>query len=248
MKPKKLIMKPKKENPKEWKDNEKWIYEKKYDGSRHLYTNNGLFSKREIDRKERFKHIYKELKRLNATLDLEIYLPSNENVIELNKQENWENTEAIAIDILKYNGIEMRTQPLQKRQRKTQEVTHDLKYINTPQTYQSYKEIWNKAKKEKWEGVIAKKLNSHYINKRSDKWIKLKRRRTIDTDIIDHEKGKDTGTFIIHYKGKELRVNCPSEHYLKKYRNGDVCVEVSYQRETKNGKLFHPVIEKFIKQ
>lgn len=247
-----LVMKPREKKPSEWRKqsrlSDNYIYERKYDGARHIRTKNGLWSKRNCNRKDRFKHLWKQLKEVNAVLDIEIYIPEG-NVLDLNAKENWKDAKAVIFDVLSYEGEEYRTKKLMERKKKQKEIVKDLKGIHTPQSYTDFNEAWRDVQDNEWEGVMAKKKNSRYSSGRSRNWIKIKRKLNEDVEIVGHEEGKDTGTFIcMTEEDVEIRVNVRSRDVLEEWKENEWSkAEVSYQQRTDKGKLFQPIFEKFIK-
>lgn len=252
----KLLMNPKEKKPSEWRKqsklNNNHEFERKYDGSRYLKVDNGLWSKRNCNRKDRFNHLWKELKEVPAVLDMEIYIPEG-NVLDLNAKENWKDAKAVVFDILKYKGSDLRTEKLKKRKQKVKEIIeeYNLDNIHPPKTYNSFKEGWSDVEDRELEGLIAKKKDGkYYSNERTSEWIKLKRKLNTDVEIVGHDEGKDTGTFICRTDDDiQVRVNVRSRDVLEEWKKNKWSkAEVSYQQKTDEGKLFQPIFEKFVKQ
>ena len=65
----KLIMKATELKPSEAKDGENIIFERKYDGSRHIIAKGNIISSREIIRNDRYSHILKHFKDIDAVID-----------------------------------------------------------------------------------------------------------------------------------------------------------------------------------
>jgi ATP-dependent DNA ligase len=95
---------------------------------------------------------------------------------------------------------------------------------------------------------MAKNLNSPYEMRRTSTWLKIKRRRCIDVEILSHEIGSTKGTFIIKMpSGVEARVSGTSEDIVKFYNeHKPKKMEINYMYLTPSGFPFQPTFSKFI--
>jgi bifunctional non-homologous end joining protein LigD len=73
---------------------------------------------------------------------------------------------------------------------------------NTPKI----KELWEKAQKEKWEGIILKNPNSTYEFKRNRNWLKLKCVKTKDL-IFDRYTANNAGVRAVSVEGIVCQVS-----------------------------------------
>jgi DNA ligase-1 len=119
-------------------------------------------------------------------------------------------------DILSLNGQELANLPLSERRKYLLDVV-PAEYIAEGVDCQNDVELmrfYEKALKEKFEGIVVKNLNSHYeIGQRTYTWLKLKPERdTIDCTIVEalYGKGKRAGW----YSSFLLAVRDPSEKKL----------------------------------
>jgi bifunctional non-homologous end joining protein LigD len=198
-----------------WQDNN-WIAEKKYDGSRYqiLIENNEIrvFSRRiNVDRTGNCQHIINEIKQLNlpsgTILDGEIIHPINFNntvsvmnsdpyrSVELQKKIGF--VEMHIFDIPIYNGIPNRAILSERKKLLEKHFSNkQFKYIlqvkavkENKQAY--YEEIVNNG----GEGVILKNLNSVYaigIDEaiKNGAWFKVKKLHSYDCVVIGGVEGQ----------------------------------------------------------
>lgn len=249
-----LIMKPKEKKPDEFRDksNDGFIFQRKYDGSRFVKVKNGLFSKRSINRRDRFSHIWSELSDVPAILDTEVYVPDGD-VIDLNSKENWSEAKCCIFDVLKWGGEDYRGRELLERKEKLREIVenYDLSHSHLPKEYECFNEAWGEVEGKDWEGLVVKNLSGRYYSgERCGEWVKVKRKLNGDFEIVGHSEGKEAGAFVCRTdEGVEFKVNVARVEVLEEWReNGWGGCEVSFQRWTDGGRLFHPVFEKFIKK
>ena len=142
---------------------DEWTFERKLDGIRLLAFKNGddvrLFS-----RTQNAQH----LPRISATVAA---LPARE--IVLDGELTWDRQSGFHVfDILWLDGRDLRELPLTERRRLLDTFDlaaplHRVKPIHDA-------EPWTRACAEGWEGVIAKRLDSRYEEKRSKHWLKMK--------------------------------------------------------------------------
>ncbi|MHA1873273.1 MAG: ATP-dependent DNA ligase, partial [Candidatus Heimdallarchaeaceae archaeon] len=101
--------------------------------------------------------------------------------------------------------------------------------------------LYKRSKTEDWEGIMLKRKNSRYIPNRTELWLKLKNIKETVVEIYGLEDGKDA---LVTSKGNVgLRSSALKEEYLKKKPK---YAEVMYLYETKSGKLFQPILKRFV--
>jgi len=107
-----------------------------------------------------------------------------------------------AFDICSFEGKDTTTLPLEKRK----EILKTICYpqVKIIESYVDGLELWRKT--EGNEGIVAKRFGSLYLPKRSSDWIKVKRWKEEDVQIVGFEsKKREVSTFLIKGGG---RVNC----------------------------------------
>jgi bifunctional non-homologous end joining protein LigD len=185
-------------------DDDDWIFELKWDGVRALVVCNDettLFSRTARD----ITLTYPELARLHdrmvaidAVLDGEIVAmshgrPSFELLqSRMNLQDKTAIVKAakkipvayIAFDLLYLDGRSLLSTPVEERKALLQElvVTSDLVQVS-PAVQAEGKAVFEAARAQNLEGMVAKKLGSPYRpGKRSKEWLKIK--TLIDADVV----------------------------------------------------------------
>jgi bifunctional non-homologous end joining protein LigD len=141
-----------------------WIFERKFDGIRLLAYKKGndvqLFSRNHLP--QHLPAIEKAIQRLpheELILDGEITWAGGKSAYHI-------------FDIMWVDGRNVTTLPLEERrellaQLLLQEPLHGVSVIEDSSP-------WERAEKEGWEGVIAKRRGSIYEHRRSKQWLKMK--------------------------------------------------------------------------
>lgn len=233
-----------------------WIIEEKFDGSRCMFKDNQLIMRNSnIDRKDRFRHIYNELKNLNVVLDGELCVFDDNGVSNFNKLQQkifWKNVVYMIFDILELNGIDLRKKPLRERKEILREFSKNFKqFVKMNDSYKFDKNLIENWKQNKLEGYVAKHLSSPYIEARNGYWLKHKFLKFIDSEIVGYNKPEKTGnhgsllcsinngrtTFSVGLLSNDNR----DEYfkYMPKF------CEVRYLELTKDERLRQPIFEKF---
>jgi len=141
-----------------------WIFERKYDGIRLLAFRKArsvqLFSRNQLPQ------TYPAV--ANAILDL----PADQVILDGEADWGGRNLEYHVFDILWLDGRDLMPLPLVERRT----ILHDLE-LRSP--LHAVTEItddkpWELACHEGWEGVIAKRRDSPYEQRRSPNWLKMK--------------------------------------------------------------------------
>jgi ATP-dependent DNA ligase len=140
-----------------------WLFERKFDGIRLLAYKRGgdvqLFSRNRL-RQE-----------LPAVATAIARLPVNE--IILDGEVTWDRHSGYHVfDILWLDGRSVTELPLEKRR----ELLRQLPFTPPLQRVEPIDEEkpWDRASREGWEGVIAKRRGSPYEHRRSKHWLKMK--------------------------------------------------------------------------
>jgi bifunctional non-homologous end joining protein LigD len=170
-------------------DDPDWIYEKKLDGYRALgYTgkNAKLISRNGIDFSHKYQTVLDELREIeeSAILDGELVIEDKNGRSRFQHIQNYDgDTDGLTLkyyvfDLLKLNGHDLRGLELVKRKDLLKTLIDPLKskrIIYSEHVEGKGFELFKKAKKEEWEGIIGKDAHSYYNSgRRSDRWLKFK--------------------------------------------------------------------------
>jgi bifunctional non-homologous end joining protein LigD len=162
-----------------------WIYEEKYDGVRILAYKEGasisLVTRNGIVRTDRYAEIAAAVARLKPRtllLDGEVVVFDRHNVSHFQLLQQGKGPMKYAVfDCLYFNGEDLRALPLRQRQ---ETLTLALRVAPAERLLRSEALAANGvkafaiAKKGKLEGVVAKNLDSPYVERRSHEWLKVK--------------------------------------------------------------------------
>ena len=141
-----------------------WIFERKFDGIRLLAYKNGsdvqLFSRNRLPQNlPAITHALKELPNDQLILDGEITWGGGKVAYHI-------------FDILWLDGRPVTSMTLEQRTALLSDL--DLKAPLHSVTTLDEELPWERAQKEGWEGVIAKRRDSVYEHRRSKQWLKMK--------------------------------------------------------------------------
>lgn len=140
-----------------------WLFERKYDGIRLLAYKRGtdvqLFSRNRLLQES--PRIAEAIRKLDA------------DELILDGEVTWDRgSEYSVFDILWHDGTSTTEWPIEERQAllrtlRLHQPLHRVELLDD-------KEPWERARREGWEGVIAKRRGSPYEHKRSKHWLKMK--------------------------------------------------------------------------
>jgi bifunctional non-homologous end joining protein LigD len=176
-----------------------WIFERKFDGIRLLaYKNRNevtLFSRNRLP--QNIPSIAQAIKKLpvkDLILDGEVTWPGGKVHYHV-------------FDIMWLNGKETTKLPLEKRRALLSELP--LREPLQPVVLLNDPEPWERAHKEGWEGVIAKRRDSIYEHRRSRHWLKMKCELSQDFVIggFTDPQGKRVGLgalLVGYFKGQKF--------------------------------------------
>jgi ATP-dependent DNA ligase len=146
-----------------------WTFERKYDGIRLIAFKNGddvrLYSRTRLRQ------------HLPAVADAIAALPVHDAILD--GEMTWDRSSAVHVfDLVWLDGRDLSALPLRERR-----ALLDSLPLQPP--LQRVKPVegdepWTRACEEGWEGVIAKRLDSPYEQKRSKHWLKMKCELTHD--------------------------------------------------------------------
>jgi len=141
-----------------------WIFERKFDGIRLLTYKKGnevqLFSR---------NHLPQDLPAIQHAIER---LPHAELILDGEITWRGGNVAYHVFDIMWLDGRNVTTLPLEERRDLLAELPlerplHRVDLIDDPSP-------WERAQREGWEGVIAKRRGSIYEHRRSKEWLKMK--------------------------------------------------------------------------
>ncbi len=140
-----------------------WLFERKFDGIRLIaYKNNDdvrLFSRNRLPQS------------LPAVARAVARLPVDQAILD--GEITWDGQSAYHVfDILWLEGQLLTSRPVEERRAVLQQLPFEaplrhVELIEDPQP-------WERARREGWEGVIAKRRGSPYEHRRSKHWLKMK--------------------------------------------------------------------------
>jgi len=116
-----------------------------------------------------------------------------------------------AFDLLYCDGYDLRRSPLIERKQLLQRLLHTSdRFRFSDHQLERGKEIFELAKENGLEGIVAKRLDSLYVSERSTSWVKLKVTQTLDAVIGGWTAARTTaiplGSLLLGlYQGKKLR-------------------------------------------
>ncbi len=211
-------------------DDKDWVFERKLDGYRilaHVGKQVDLMTRNGKNYTENYAEIAQDLELIKeeAVIDGEIVVLDDnqrDNFQKLQYFESGNNSKNIryfVFDLLALNGNDLTALSLLQRKELLKALIskYKFKYVNyLPHTAAKGKEAFDKAKAEKWEGIIAKRSDDeYYVGKRSGSWLKFKINNTQEAIICGYTKPagerKFFGALVLGiYQGNELRYagNC----------------------------------------
>ena len=139
-----------------------WLFERKFDGIRLLAYKSGsevrLFSRNRLPQQ------------LPLIADAIAQLPGGDLILD--GEMTWDGGSYYVFDILWSNGRMVTSLPLEDRRALLEKLPlrPPLKRVNVLDDEQP----WERARREGWEGVIAKRRGSPYEHRRSKHWLKMK--------------------------------------------------------------------------
>lgn len=159
---------------------EGWIYEPKIDGIRLLTKNNYSHTRHGTITTSRFPELL--FGGCEALLDGEVFALGEESpddfegVMRRFSGNMSQPIKFMAFDIISYRNKSVAHYPVEERKDTLSDLvtTIDSPYINLMSYVSDGKALFEIIKKNKMEGVVAKRLGSQYsIGKRSDNWRKI---------------------------------------------------------------------------
>ncbi|MEM2462979.1 MAG: non-homologous end-joining DNA ligase [Candidatus Pacearchaeota archaeon] len=189
-----------------------FIFEPKLDGTRVLVYKKGesieLVNRRGRDITYRYPELLEIAKSIEArscVLDAELVVLNEKGFPDFNllqQREQLENKAFILLrskelpatlfvfDILELDGKTLVNLKLLERKKILQKVIAKSPFIVSCPWTRNGELLWKQVMKQGLEGVMAKKIDSCYEQKRSEAWLKIKRFNTADAVVVGFTKGE----------------------------------------------------------
>lgn len=203
------------------RDESNWVFEVKYDGFRAVSALSGgelaMWSRNGLDLQSRFPTVAKSLRAIKvdeAVMDGEVVAldASGTPRFQLLQRSEAAATVYVAFDLLWLNGVDLRRQPLESRRELLEKLLKRAPkgVVIAQQTAGRAADALAAAAKAGQEGLIGKLRGSHYENRRSKVWIKLKAQNNQELAIIGYtpstHSDKEIGALLLGVQdGGELR-------------------------------------------
>ncbi|HYL65355.1 MAG TPA: DNA ligase D [Candidatus Methylomirabilis sp.] len=208
-----------------------WLFEIKWDGVRALaWLDNGVLTLRArhgadiTARYPEFAALPAALSARQAILDGEIAALDERGHSDFGRLQERMHVRAPAenliarvpavyfvFDLLYCDGYDLRRSPLIERKQLLQRLLHTSGKIRfSDHQLEKGQELFELAKQNSLEGIVAKRLDSIYVSERSQSWLKLKVTQTLDA-VIGGWTAARTGALPLGslllglYEGKKLR-------------------------------------------
>jgi len=199
-----------------------WVFEIKYDGYRMLCykdkTSVKLLSRNNIEYTKRFEDIVKSIQLLgneNFVLDGEIVVFDDKGRSDFGKLQRSiksgnGNFVYVVFDLLALDGEDLRQLPLSLRKSKLERMLYKCKNnIMFSSHVEQGEKCFKFAKEYNLEGIIAKKIASKYLGKRTEDWLKIKcylRQEFVVIGYTTTDKNNLLSAILLgYYEGKELK-------------------------------------------
>jgi bifunctional non-homologous end joining protein LigD len=198
-----------------------WTYEEKYDGVRILAYKEGahisLVTRNGIVRTDRYPEVaaaVSKLKSRTLLLDGEVLVFDKHNVSHFQLlQQGKGPVKYAAFDCLYLNGKDFRASSLRERREALTELLRGGgtgTIVLSEELAANGLQAFEVAKKRKLEGLVAKNLDSSYVEKRSREWLKVKVNRENEFVVGGYTKPSGSrqylGALLLGaYEGNKLR-------------------------------------------
>ncbi len=274
--------------------NPDYLFEPKMDGTRCILVKRGrrvyMFNRAEQDISYIYPHIKRSFERFNGefVIDGEIICYNERGLPDyrlLMKREQVISKSAIdiraeaipatfvAFDVLELNGEALINKQLEERKKILKQLVKEGQHIERILFTDEGNELWELIRKNKMEGVMAKRKGSYYLpDQRSNDWLKIKNGKSIDAVIIGFVEGKNRSKnhfssliLGLYKQGKLIRVGkvdnglddesvnfvmSKIKPLIIKKESGfvkikpELCCEVDYLELTKEKELRAPVFKR----
>ena len=139
-----------------------WLFERKFDGIRLIAYKRG-----------RDVRLYSRNRLLQQLPEVERAVASLKDDVILDGEVAWDGRSSCHVfDILWLNGTLTTSLPIEERRALLARLAFKAPLVRVPLLDDP--EPWERARREGWEGVIAKRRGSPYEHRRSKHWLKMK--------------------------------------------------------------------------
>jgi bifunctional non-homologous end joining protein LigD len=180
-----------------------WIYEIKWDGYRIIATVAGgepeLRTRKDQDYTKRFENVAKELvkalKTPDCVVDGEVCALDEEGRPSFSAMQQAKPGTPIVyylFDLLEVEGEPIVDLPLEERRERLEKLLDKRnKTVRFSETFEDGQSLLGAAKKQRLEGIMAKRLGSRYlVGRRSREWLKIKGHGRQEFVIAGYTRGK----------------------------------------------------------
>jgi bifunctional non-homologous end joining protein LigD len=199
-------------------DESGWVYEEKYDGIRILAYKEGstvtLLSRNDKDRTGSFPGIVATIRSLPAStllLDGEVIALDRDKISRFQMLQRGARARYAVFDCLFLNGDDLRRETLATRRTALEkEVSQSQELILSRRLAGNGVDAFRIAKKRGFEGLVAKRLESLYVEGRSREWSKVKVNQEDEFIIVGYTEPAGSreyfGALLLGaYKGRSLQ-------------------------------------------
>lgn len=194
-----------------------WLFEIKYDGYRIVSFLNStkvqMFTRSHIDYTEKFPFIAESLlkffKNQQVVLDGEVVCFDKDGKSDFGMLQNAikqkdSNLSYVVFDILAYEGKDLRNLELMERKKLLNNLFDKPceNLVLSQYVINKGKQCYNFAKKNNLEGIVAKKIDSKYVGKRTMDWLKIKcyfRQEFVIVGYTKTSKNKKLSAVLVGY-------------------------------------------------
>ena len=224
-----------------------WIIEQKIDGCRGYIKDKRLYNRRGEDITEKFPEFADGLQSMNGVFDGELLTTSGE-FGDIQGRMHMKDKFLISVLVKKSPARFVLFDVLDSEEDDTPLIDRKkwiAKLVDTgvlpswvmPLRWSSdFDDMWRQVEENGWEGVVIKKANSRYENRRSNSWVKVKSWCETDAEFVKFEEHTH-GITIETADGRRININGalapPVKHKLIK--DGKVTCEVQYMKSALAG-------------
>ena len=156
-------------------------------------------------------------------------------------------------DVLFANGQDLRNSPLSERKKVLFDAIKENERVKILEWETGGKntgtEYYELLLSEGFEGVIAKKWDSKYENKRCNSWLKIKPILKMRVEVLALKETSGWGShggLITEFGDVALETEQKRQEFLNRFEKGKVFIEVRYQELTPQNKFRFPKLNKFV--
>jgi bifunctional non-homologous end joining protein LigD len=204
-------------------DGDKWLFELKLDGYRAIAKVDGpktlLYSRNGVDLSKIYPSVTEALKKIKnkAVFDGEIVVLDEKGKPSFQELQNYTTQSKLPLlyyvfDILSFNDHQLNDIPLIERKKMLKKIVGRKGVVRyCDHILHEGKSFFNQIKKDKLEGIMAKKKDSfYYPGVRTKEWLKVKNNHSQEAIIVGYTAPRGSrlhfGSLLLaEYKGKKLK-------------------------------------------